>query len=94
MREAGHEIKLKFFLNDRFECDFVIQNDAKIEQAIQVCASLTDEETRRRELRGLVRALDRFGLQEGLVITLHEEEVIEINGKTLHVQPAWKWFLA
>ena len=83
-----------YFLNDRFECDFVIQNDAKIEQAIQVCASLTDEETRRRELRGLVRAMDRFDLQEGVVITLDEEETIDVNSKTVFVQPAWKWFLA
>ena len=82
------------YLNDKHECDFVVQNNQVITQAIQVCLALNDEATRQREIRGLLHAAKRFDLQEACILTLDEEDEIEVEGKKIIVRPCWKWLLA
>lgn len=82
-----------FYLKNRYECDFIVQKNATITQAIQVCLTLNDEATRRREIRGLIQALERFHLAEGYIITLDEDEELEVKGKKIIVRPCWKWLL-
>ncbi len=75
--------------------DFLI-GDASFAQPyalVQVCASMTQEKTRHRELRSLDQAMDRTGLHEGFVITLREEETVPVTNGIVHVVPAWKWAL-
>lgn len=66
---------------------------AKIVRALQVCLTLKDEATRQSELRGVVQAAQRFGLAEGYIITLEDEEELEMEGVKIIVQPCWKWLL-
>lgn len=73
------------------ECDFVIKEGLKITQAIQVTLSLRDPAVRKRELKGLTDAMETYKLKEGLVITEDENESIKIDGKTIHVIPAYDW---
>ncbi len=82
-----------FYLNDKYECDFVVQQNAQIVRAIQVCVTLKDEATRQRELRGVLQAAQRFGLAEGCILTLDEEEELEFEGIKINVRPCWKWLL-
>ena len=81
-----------FFLKNKIECDFFIQKGAST-QVIQVCYSLQDEKTRTRELKGLLHAMDRFGLQEGTILTRGEEETYTVEGKIVQIKPAWKALL-
>jgi predicted AAA+ superfamily ATPase len=37
--------------------------------------------------------MDFLELNQGLIITNSQEEVIESQGKTIAVKPAWKWLL-
>jgi hypothetical protein len=62
-------------------------------QLIQVCESLSAEETRKRELRALRAAMEELALREATVITLDENELIEENGRTIRVVPAWRYLL-
>ncbi len=74
------------------ECDFVISNKGKVTNAIQVCYSI-NEKNKEREVNGLIEAMNRFNLKEGLIITNEQEETIKIKEKKIRVIPAWKWFL-
>lgn len=77
----------------KHECDFLIKENNKITQAIQVTKSLEQEETRKREIKGLLEAMDEYNLDNGLILTQDEEGEEEINGKKIEILPIWKWIL-
>ncbi len=81
-----------FYFQENRECDFVIKEDVKITQAIQVCYNLT-EENKERELNGLLEAMARFKLKEGLILTYKQDDEFNIEDKTIKVLPVWKWLL-
>ena len=62
-------------------------------RAVQVCAAMESEKTRRRELRGLSSAMGVFGLSSGEVVTLDQEETISVDAGEVRVVPAWRWLL-
>ena len=83
-----------FYYNDNVECDFIVRDMAKITAAYQVTVSLKDLETRKRELNGLISAMDAFGLKEGFIITLDEIDEIEVDDdRLIHVLPYFRWCL-
>ncbi len=82
-----------YFYAGKKECDFLIKDGEKIVQAIQVSRTLQDEETKTREIKGLIEAMDAFGLQNGMILTEDEEETIQTNNHKIIVQPVWKWLL-
>ncbi len=82
-----------YFRNDSAECDFVLTQHNKIVRAIQVCYDMSDPETRKREIKGLLAACKAFGLQDGTVVTYDEETTIEQNGIVIDVIPFYKWAL-
>ncbi len=90
-----HEI---YFHAGKQECDFVIRKGYNIAQAIQVCVSLKDEKTKKREINGLLEAMATYQLSNGLIITEDEsaEETITHEEQTYHITilPCWKWLLA
>ncbi len=81
-----------FYFQDKGECDFLIKDREKIIQAIQVCYKF-DDENQEREVKGLLEALKKFKLKEGLVLTYNQEDEMEINNKKIIVKPVWKWVL-
>jgi predicted AAA+ superfamily ATPase len=83
-----------YFHKQQYECDFLIKKDLKISAAIQVTKSLSDPEVRKREMRGLLEAMHVHQLNEGLVLTMDEENAEEIHeGQKIIILPAWKWIL-
>ena len=81
-----------YYFREKGECDFVVKESNKVTNAIQVCTELS-QETLPRELNGLVEALTFFDLEEGIIITMHQEDEIIKDEKKIHVIPAWKWFV-
>ena len=81
-----------YYFREKGECDFVVKESNKVTNAIQVCTELS-QETLPRELNGLVEALTFFDLEEGIIITMHQEDEIVQDEKKIHVIPAWKWFM-
>lgn len=91
LRRRGGEV---FYHNSgNAECDFVVRDGFRVVQAIQVCYLLDGAETRRRELQGILDAMDAYQLSEGFIVTNTHEEDIRYEGKTVHILPAWKWML-
>ena len=89
LRRREHEV---FYYHDKQECDFVVRENATITKAYQVTSSLADADTRRREINGLVAAMDAFSLKEGVIITLDESEELSLdNGREIRVIPFYRW---
>lgn len=82
-----------YFYQGKKECDFVIKEGLNIKKAIQVCRTLKDENTKKRELKGLEEALDTFGLNEGMILTDDEEYEMVLEDHRIIVKPVWKWLL-
>lgn len=82
-----------FYHADKKECDFVVREGVKITQAYQVTVKMDDEKTRKREIEGLQEAMDAYKLSEGYIITMDEKEELTVDGKAIHIVPAWEWML-
>ena len=91
-RIYGHDIDNGriFFYNDGYEVDFYIPDD---ELAIQVCYSLHDEDTRKRETEALQKLPNRLSCKRRLILTYDEEEIINDKHGTIEIVPVWKWLL-
>ncbi|PPA78897.1 MAG: hypothetical protein C00003105_01075 [ANME-2 cluster archaeon HR1] len=70
----------------------VLDSRKRIKFVIQVCFELS-EHNRKREVDGLVSAMNDFDLNMGMILTYDQEEKIEIGSKTIIVKPVWKWLL-
>ncbi|MBI4451757.1 ATP-binding protein [Candidatus Woesearchaeota archaeon] len=81
-----------FYYANRNECDFILAEDRRVKEAVQVCWNLT-QTNKERELGGLLEAMDRFKLKRGMILTNDQEEDIEVRGKKVAVMPVWKWLL-
>lgn len=88
--ELRRKSKELFYHKEGFECDFLVKTNGAISQAIQVCYSL-DSDNQERELNGLLEALKKYKLKEGLIITMDQEDEFKVDGKKILVKPAWKW---
>jgi len=76
------------------EVDFVLKDGTKVKQLIQVCYNIDDMNTKERELRSLLKAMDEFKLNDGVVITEDFEDEEKIDGKKVFYKPIWKWLLS
>jgi len=79
-----------YYFQEKGECDFVIKKGTKITKAIQVCFDL-NEDNKNREIRGLLEALEKFNIKEGVILTYKQEDQFNINNKKIKVLPVWKW---
>ena len=78
-----------FYLRNGYEIDFFIPGEV----LIQVCYSLEEPATRKRETSALLQAFAKNPVKNLSIITYQSEEVIVENGVSIHVIPAWKWLL-
>jgi len=81
-----------FYFSGKNECDFLVKEKEKISTAVQACLEL-NEDNKERETKGLLEAMQKFGLKEGLIITRSQEDKIREKNKTITIKPAWKWML-
>lgn len=75
------------------EVDFVLgdPDEGVAQHLIQVCATLGKIDTREREVRALIEAMEELDLQDSTIVTLDEEEVIETDPGRISILPAWEW---
>ena len=75
------------------ECDFVITSKNQVSHAIQVTYDMSQEETKKREIKGLIQACKNFHLKNGTIITYDYEDEIQQEGIMIHIIPFYKWHL-
>ncbi len=78
---------------DGYEVDFLISENKKIKQAIQVSLKIENRSTKEREMRALLSCLNEFDLKEGIILTKNESNEEKIDGKIIKTIPIWKWLL-
>ncbi|HHT9137881.1 MAG TPA: DUF4143 domain-containing protein [Candidatus Wunengus sp. YC60] len=86
--------KKVFFYKNKRECDFIVFDQSRITDVIQVSYTITERKTRQRELEGLIDACKKVSVKEGCLITATEEENIMERGIAIKVVPAYKYVIA
>lgn len=79
-----------YFYNKNVEVDFYIPDEG---YAIQVSYSLSQGNTKDRELKALVELNKLHTLRRAEIVTYDEEDTIYIDNLEVHVIPVWKWLL-
>ena len=82
------EIFPSYFLNKQ-EVDFYWREG----KLINACYDLSDEKTKKREFNGLLEAMSFLDLKESYLINWDRNDVVEIEGKFIHIVPLWKFLL-
>ena len=81
-----------FYFQEKNECDFIIKEKEEIKEAIQVCFDF-NEETKNREIEGILTAMKKFNLREGLILTFNQDDEFVIEDKKIRIMPVWKWLV-
>ena len=90
LRRKNKEI---YYHKGNYECDFLIRDGLKVTCALQVTLSLQDDATRKREIRGLLEAMKVHNLDEGVIISEKESDVLVMGDKTIRIEPIYKWLM-
>jgi predicted AAA+ superfamily ATPase len=75
------------------EVDFIVQRQDRSRQLVQVCESLADPRTWKREVAALGEAMLETGLSTACIVTRSEEDRIALDNRTMEVVPAWRFLL-
>ena len=90
--DINNKINLYYWKNNlNEEVDFVIKEGIKIKQLIQVCYNINDYETKKREIKSLLKASKELKCGDLLVITEDFEDEEKTKGKKIKYVPLWKW---
>jgi predicted AAA+ superfamily ATPase len=73
--------------------NFLMTQENKVCELIQVSYSINNPQTYARETNSLLEAGKKLNCGNLKVVTFNEERNIESDGKVIRVTPAWKWFL-
>ena len=87
-RDLGEEDQV-FYFNETVECDFVVVKADHVEQLIQVCWQL-DDNNLSREVEGLVAASSYTGCKTCTIVTYNQQRTIDHDGLSIDVVPVWK----
>lgn len=75
------------------EVDFLVREGAHVKELIQVCWDIGKKETKEREVKALIKAMEEFRLKKSIVITKDFEGEEKANGVRIKFIPLWKWLL-
>ena len=92
LRRSHEEIYYYKTRNGR-EVDFIVPRRRARPLLVQVCESLVDPATRRRETAALSEAMGELGVTGGTIVTRSEQERIESPGGSIEVVPIWRFLL-
>jgi len=88
LRSLTEEI---FYHEEKRECDFIYQENNKM-KAIQVTQKI-DLSNKEREVEGLTEAMQRFDINEGIILTEENSDEMQIGNKKIITKPTWRWLL-
>ena len=79
-----------YFLKSKLEVDFYVPEKNLL---IQVSYTISDPETRKREIKALESAMKSLEISESIIITIDEREIIETSSGKIKVIPAFEWLM-
>jgi len=75
------------------EVDFVVPSRPRSPILIQVCESLAEPQTRKREVAALSQSMTELRVKTATIVTRAQDERIETDAGTIEVVPAWRFLL-
>ena len=90
-RKASTENDLYYYQGRSAEADFVVCDGNKTLAVYQVSYDISNEKTRKREIKGCIAGAKATKCDNLFLITNHDSEIIEENGYTIQVVPIWEW---
>lgn len=90
-RKAGTENDIYYYQGRSAEADFVVCDGNKTLAVYQVSYDISNEKTRKREIKGCIAGAKATKCDNIFLITDHESEVIEEDGYSIQVVPIWEW---
>ena len=90
-RKAGTENDIYYYQGRSAEADFVVCDGNKTLAVYQVSYDISNDKTRKREIKGCIAGAKATKCDNLFLITDHESEVIEEDGYTIQVVPIWEW---
>ena len=90
-RKAGTENDIYYYQGRSAEADFVVCDGNKTLAVYQVSYDISNDKTRKREIKGCIAGAKATKCDNLFLITDHESEVIEEDGYTIQVIPIWEW---
>lgn len=75
------------------EVDFIALKRDRSRMLVQVCESLAEPRTSKREVAALSEAMAELGLKSGIIVTKNEEEQIKADAGNIEVMPIWRFLL-
>lgn len=86
-------LDIYYYSLQSYEVDFVVCRNRKVEKLIQVSYDISSEKTLKREIKALFKASEETGCNNLMLLTLSDEDTIEVEGKTIEVMPVYRWLL-
>ena len=90
-RKAGTENDIYYYQGRSAEADFVVCDGNKTLAVYQVSYDISNNKTRKREIKGCIAGAKATKCDNLFLITDHESAVIEEDGYTIQVIPIWEW---
>ncbi len=92
-RKYGHDLDNErvYFYNANVEIDFYVPEE---ELAIQATYSITDEQTKAREVGALTKLPNVYPCRRRMIITYDEEGIITDAHGSIEIIPCWRWLLS
>jgi predicted AAA+ superfamily ATPase len=86
----GNEV---YYWKNKRECDFIVFCEGKVADAINICMDIGDKKTREREVEGLLEAMRKFKLRDGVIITDDYMETEKHGKLNIEFIPLWVFLL-
>ena len=90
-RKAGTENDIYYYQGRSAAADFVVCDGNKTLAVYQVSYDISNDKTRKREIKGCIAGAKATKCDNLFLITDHESEVIEEDGYTIQIVPIWEW---
>jgi predicted AAA+ superfamily ATPase len=82
-----------YYFGNGFEVDFVLKEELKVKQLIQVTYASAKDEVEKREIRALIKASEVLRCKDSLVITWDFEDEMKMGNRRIKFLPLWRWLI-
>ncbi len=89
LRKKNYDLS---YFREKTECDFIVFEKGKCKMAMQVCQHLHNE-NKERETRGLLEAMEFFGLKTGIIVTQGQRDVLRLDNRKIELIPAHQFLM-
>jgi predicted AAA+ superfamily ATPase len=91
LRRKNQTLNEVYYYKNGYEIDFVLINDNKAVELIQVSADISAPKTFNREVNALLRATKELRCNELTIITLNEDRIYSDNNSTINIISFVNW---